>query len=391
MLGNEFLLMILYMLILGFFFICTISAWSNIANLSKYLCLLVIIHTFMQSIINFYLAYLQSKKHSSLYAFTSVLYGVGSTLLGILRASQLDTNRYMGFVYSILICRTIYALYGTIDMWKDFNFTWNKEIKKEIYHFCLPLIPHMISSFLLNYVDRYMIDEIIGKSESGLYSFAYNFGLIVNIVVMAINQTYSPEFFELMNKKDYQGILRKITWYQKGLLSISTFVVVYAYEAIYIWANPKFHAGSQLVPMICYGYIIFHLYATISAYATYYKRNTYIACVSILASVINIILNYFFISRYGYQAAAYTTAVSYFIQYVICRIGNRHVLRCETHELNSSLYRLLGFILISYVGLYLIGIFHFHIVSGMLVKLVLVAIIFAFIWKEELYGKVKHS
>lgn len=384
MLGNQFLLMIFYMVTLGIVFAVTVNLWRDIAGLSVYLSMLMLVHSFMQSIINFYLAYLQAHKESARYAFLSVAYGAGSTLLGVFWMSQLETQRYFGLIYSMLICRTIFALIGVIDMRKDMKFTNNKQMRNEIYHFCLPLIPHMISSFLLNYVDRYMIDSLVGTGESGLYSFAYNFGLIVNIVVMAINQTYNPEFYEMMNAKDYKRITNRVNMYQKGLLTISACVVIFAAEAIRIWANPRYHAGIPLVPMICYGYILFHLYATISAYSTYYKRNGYIAVVSIITSIVNIILNYIFIKRYGYGAAAYTTAFSYFLQYVICRIGNKVILKCQVHEMNESLWRALGFIVITYAGLGLISLITDLLVITIILKMLLLVITFGFIWQGEL-------
>ncbi len=383
MLGNEFRLMIIYMLATGAFLGITVGMWRGLTGLSVYLCLLMLVHSFMQSIINFYLAYLQAHKRSERYAVLSVIYAAGSTLLGVFWMSQLETNHFMGLVYSILIFRTLFAIVGTIDMWKDMTFTKDEKIKKEIYHFCLPLIPHMISSFLLNYVDRYMINQIVGTGESGLYSFAYNFGLIVNIVVQAINQTYSPEFYELMNKNDYKGITRKVNLYQKGLLTISTMVVIFASEVIMIWANERYHSGAAIVPMICYGYIMFHLYATVSAYSTFYKRNAYIAVISIITSVINIILNYIFINMYGYGAAAYTTFASYFIQYLITCLGNKYYLKCEVHELKSTFVRAVTFIVVTYAGLLAISALGVGLIVGILLKLVLVALTLLIIWKDE--------
>ena len=39
-------------------------------------------------------------------------------------------------------------------------------------------MPHGLSQLLLNQFDRIMIKSIIGSTEAGLYSFAYNVGMI---------------------------------------------------------------------------------------------------------------------------------------------------------------------------------------------------------------------
>ena len=54
----------------------------------------------------------------------------------------------------------------------------------------------------------------------------------------------------------------------------------------------------------------------------FYKKTALIAVNSCIAAVVNIGLNYYFIGRYGYIAAAYTTLAGYFIlmglHYVTC-------------------------------------------------------------------------
>lgn len=49
----------------------------------------------------------------------------------------------------------------------------------------------------------------------------------------------------------------------------------------------------------------------------YYKKTPYITVNTIIAAASNIVLNFIFIPRYGYIAAAYTTLASYFISFCI--------------------------------------------------------------------------
>ena len=57
----------------------------------------------------------------------------------------------------------------------------------------------------------------------------------------------------------------------------------------------------------------------------YYKKNKQIACFSVIASIINIVLNYIFIKKFGYIAAAYTTFISYLILLVLHYFGMKRV------------------------------------------------------------------
>ncbi len=342
-LGKQFLLMMITMTILGIFMGITLQLWNGLTGMTYYLTILMLLHSYAQSIINFYLAYLQSRKASAKYAFLNVLLALFTTLLGIYWMMQMDYDRFFGLIYANLLCRFLFAVYGIFDMWKDMKFVRNQAMTQEVWRFCLPLIPHMISGVILNYVDRLMISNMVGMSAAGLYSFAYNFGFIVNIVVYAINQTWGPEFFELMNHKNYKVIGSRLMNYQNALLSVTALIVFFAREVTIIMANPKYHSAVELIPMICYGYVLFHLYSTLSNYGTYYKKTGFLAVVSAIAALFNIVTNYIGILYFGYQAAAFTTALSYLVQYILYELGNRYIMKCEMHNLHYFLVKTLAF------------------------------------------------
>ncbi|MBE6114218.1 MAG: hypothetical protein E7191_03980 [Erysipelotrichaceae bacterium] len=385
MLGNQFLLMMIWMTLMSIISATSIPLWKGFSGLTTYLCLWMIFNSFMQSIINFYLAFLQSRKQSSIYAMYSVVIGVATTLISIVWMMQLEEQVFLGVIYANSIVRTIAAIVAIVHMWPHMKFNMNATMRKEIYHFNLPLIPQMISSFILNYVDRYMINAMVDSASSGLYSFAYNFGIIINIIVLAINQTFGPEFYEMMNKKNYDRIARQVSFYQKGLLTISSCIVLFAPEVVRIIANPRYHVGIPVIPAICYGYVAFHLYATVSCYCTYYKKNSFTAIISIVASIINIILNYFGIKHFGYQAAAYTTVICQFIQYLLCRYGVTHILKIQTHAFDKSLKEMIIFILLTYAGLYCVDTLQLTMIPGILFKSFYLLFVFAYIWREELH------
>ncbi|MBI4234998.1 polysaccharide biosynthesis C-terminal domain-containing protein [Candidatus Peregrinibacteria bacterium] len=59
----------------------------------------------------------------------------------------------------------------------------------------------------------------------------------------------------------------------------------------------------------------------------YEKKNIYLSLVVLAAGVLNVILNALFIPDFGYIAAAYTTAVSYFAMAVFAFIVSKKVLK----------------------------------------------------------------
>ena len=77
----------------------------------------------------------------------------------------------------------------------------------------LPTVPHGLSQLLLNQFDRIMIKSIIGSTEAGLYSFAYNVGMIFQVITNSMDTAWAPWFFEKMKAREYPAIRRAASAY----------------------------------------------------------------------------------------------------------------------------------------------------------------------------------
>ena len=84
-------------------------------------------------------------------------------------------------------------------------------------------------------------------------------------------------------------------------------------EIVRILATDEYLSAKYIMPPIAAGVFMISISNIYSNILVYYKKTTYIMYASIIAAVANIILNYLFIGKFGYMAAAYTTLFSYII------------------------------------------------------------------------------
>ena len=69
----------------------------------------------------------------------------------------------------------------------------------------------------------------------------------------------------------------------------------------------------------------------------YYKKTIYVSIGTMVAAVVNIILNYIFIPKYGFVAAGYTTLASYIILMVVHCMITLKVMKVNIYN-NSYLF-----------------------------------------------------
>lgn len=162
-----------------------------------------------------------------------------------------------------------------------------------------------------------MIKRIIGDTEAGLYSFAYNVGMIFQVITNSLDTAWTPWFFEKMEAKDYPSIRRVANGYTAFVSLGAIALMLISPEIVTILGGAKYAPSRYVaIPIVLAMYYSF-LYTLPSSIEYYYKKTVLIAIGTLGAAAVNIALNAYFIPRFGYIAAAYTTVVCYLLYYAI--------------------------------------------------------------------------
>jgi len=193
--------------------------------------------------------------------------------------------------------------------------------------FGVPLIPHALSGFILAFFDRIIINQLTGSLNTGLYSFAYNVGMLMNIVVMAMNKSWVPIFYENLANKDFKKIDNLAYNYSKYIYFTAIGLILFSKEIVSLMADEKYHTALPIVPIIVIGYVGVFLYTLYGNYSFYRKKTGLISLATLFAGGINIGLNYWLIPIYGYVAAAYTTLISYFLLFLFHFLNVKYILK----------------------------------------------------------------
>lgn len=173
----------------------------------------------------------------------------------------------------------------------------------------IPLVIHYLAGSVMNFSDRIMIRKICGAEDTALYSIAYSYAGIANGLRNAINSAWLPWSYEKINTKDFAG-LRKYSRYLLALFEIICMgMLLMAPELLRLFAGKTYDAAKYVIPPVMVGYIFSMVYNFYGGIELFYKKQNWFVGIAIISAVINVALNYIFIPKYGYIAAAYTTLI----------------------------------------------------------------------------------
>ena len=172
-----------------------------------------------------------------------------------------------------------------------------------------------------------IIYQLAGSTDTGLYSFAYNVGMIMNIVVMAMNKSWVPIFYENLANKNFKKIDNLAYNYSKYIYFTAIGLILFSKEIVFLMADKKYHTALPIVSIIVISYVGLFLYTLYANYSFYRKKTGLISLATLSAGAINIGLNYWLIPIFGYVAAAYTTFVSYFLLFIFHFLNAKYILK----------------------------------------------------------------
>ena len=307
------------------------------------MCLLINGCTLMNSYWNF----CNKAKNTFIY---NLLVSPVSQILSIILVYVLATNKYLGRIIGVDFFNIVLGFGCGILILVRGKFTIKKEYVKESLQISLPMIPHLLAQVFLSSCDLLMIKNIVGESEAGIYSVAYTIANILYTISLQIFKPWSPWVYRRIENKETDSIKEnsKIVMHVVWILCIGLFTL--APELIKLFINAEYVEASVIVAPICLGIFFQMMYIFFYDVEYFHKKNIQIAVFSIVTAVINIILNAIAIKIWGYQAAAYTTVISYFILCILHYFGMRKVDKTQYYDIKTLIILSLSLTIITIVN-----------------------------------------
>ncbi len=200
--------------------------------------------------------------------------------------------------------------------WKRSKLVKNEYVKYSL-KIAIPIIPHALAGTILLSSDKIMITNYCGEEKTALYNLAFVISMVVTAIASSMNKAWVPWFFEQLRNNNLEDIL-KISKRIMGAVSMGAiFLCFIAPEISLIIGGKGYLESSFVMPPIIVSCVI-NCIATFYINIEFYNKKTIgISIATVLSAVINLIMNYYLINRFGYIAAAYTTLFSSLVTFVL--------------------------------------------------------------------------
>ena len=225
-----------------------------------------------------------------------------------------------GYLKAGLICSLVLLPIYLVISCKIIRFKFSFAIFKNLLSFSLPLIPTLLSAWVLNLSNRIFIERYFSTIDVGIYSLAYKIAGVVLIIVSSFNMAYRPAFFQYSNDIDVQRGRDSI--YKYNYLFLLVFIIIvfitalFAEEIIVILFSTKYKDAFQYVPLIAFSYLLGVAGGFTGRFFEQSKKMKQNMFISIGMACLNVILNFLLIPSMGVYGAIFATIISLLIGFI---------------------------------------------------------------------------
>lgn len=374
-------------LVLAVVYLLGISFWNKLFQLDTVFILLIFIELLFVPAFQFWsVGKRYEYKYHGLVAITLFI-SIASPIVGII--SVLCTKyKAEARVFSYVLIQVAVGIVLYIHNMRKGKVFYSKKYWNFALAFNLPLIPHYLSQIVLQQADRVMINSMVGTGAAAIYSVAYTLSTLMIIVTTAIDNSFVPFIYQHLKTKNYAPIKKVINVLLVFVGVCCLGVSLFGPELISLLASQAYVDARWIIPSVSAAVYFIFLYNVFGNVEFYFECTQFTMVASCIAALLNVILNYVYIEKYGYIAAGYTTLICYVVYSVAHGIVSLKILRNNGIEHSVINYRMCVIISLAVIALSLVITFTYNF-TAIRYALIIVTVILSVRYRKKLLDVTK--
>ncbi len=300
---------------------------ASLLNIDIRLIPHLLTQAFGMSCVTTYSVYTIQTKQPKKNVVFSILIALCTVVTGLFLVLSIKEEKFLGKIYGGTVAYTIALLY----VMKTFIPGNKSKVSLSHWKYALalsfPLIIHLLSNIIIGQSDRLFLKSMIGDDAAGIYTVAYNIGVLGILFADVCNNIWSPRYLDMTKAGENRIINGMAKKYILMVCCVFIVVMLIAPEILKIMAPSQYWGGLNSLVIITAGVFFQYLYRFPLAYEQFSKNLKWVAVCTVASAMINMMLNYLFIKKTGLIGAAYATFLSYVILFGLHEFVARKIIK----------------------------------------------------------------
>ena len=302
----------------------------RLADVIIYLPLVYVCQAGFKFILIFFRAMRASSRyslHMSVNAVAKLAAGLGFIYLLHLRAEGILLGLALAAGAAFM-----WEIVRLVRRWRPTLGRFSGRLGKQMLQFGLPLIGLVLLDLVLSVSDRYLLQIFQDAAQVGIYAAGYRIAETgVFSVVLFLNLAAFPvliKVFESDGEERSKALVKDLmAFYLALLFPVVTGISVLSEEIVTVMLGPAYRSASGLLPWVSAGIAFMGLGLYYAKCFELKEKTGMIPLLYIGPAAVNILLNLWWIPRWGMQGAAVSTFLAYLGCLLLLAAAGRKLIR----------------------------------------------------------------
>lgn len=254
-----------------------------------------------------------------------VVLGTNIVLVGGLHAGVNGALIAKGAGYAAMIVFTVPMMLLRLTRARNLHLRF--DIVWSMLTFGVPTIFSDMAAWVLSLSDRYLLSHFGSLAQTATYSVAYVLGSVLSPVVLAPwGLAWIPIMYAVAKRDDAAHVFKLVfRWWSTVLLFAAFGLALLSTVVLETLFPPSYQAAAPVIPIVTLSIMLNGVWF-IFMIGVNIRRKTILEFVYVvIAGLVNLLLNLFFIPHFGAIGAAVSTLLAYGLLVVVTYIVNQRI------------------------------------------------------------------
>ncbi len=199
---------------------------------------------------------------------------------------------------------------------------------KNMIQYTLPLIPTSVLWWVVSSSDSFMVSRLVSPEVNGLYSVAYKIPNLISLISIIFFRAWQMSAITEYNSKERKKFYTKVFDSYLSIMFVASAGIMWTIKLLTkIVSDKEYWASYKMAPFLIMAVLLQSYCTFLSSIYNATSQNKNSLKTSMLAAIINIVLNIILIPFFGAQGAAFATMMAYFVCFIVRLVDTQRIAR----------------------------------------------------------------
>jgi O-antigen/teichoic acid export membrane protein len=253
------------------------------------------------------------------YSFSGVVLTASVAIFSFLLIPYWGVYGYVSAIILSQLASTIYTLIAA----HEYNYislqSVRKEPMRELLSYSVPLVPNSVMWWLINGINRPLMENKLGLVAIGIYAVASRISGVINSISSIFGIAWSNSVLDEYGKEGFDRFYNNYFRLMTTLYFIGCiFLVIFSEPIIHIFTTPEYYSASKYIPLLALGLCFSSMSGSIGSIFSAVKKSKYFFYSSLWGGVTSLTSLIVLMPLYGLYGVALSLSLS-FLSIMIAR------------------------------------------------------------------------